>query len=96
MLEGYLGFKPDPRLDPPERTRFIGPYEVVSMDIPSYFTGEFAQAAGLWGNWKRFGWPYVGGWAEQPAHIVDIVSAFEEEFADKNNPPKTQEQIPWQ
>jgi len=34
----------------------------------------------VWARWKRFGWPYDGGWAEQPARMFDVVEALEGEF----------------
>jgi hypothetical protein len=34
----------------------------------------------VWSRWKRFGWPYAGGWAEQPARVFDVIEALETEF----------------
>ena len=32
----------------------------------------------MWSNWRRgFGWPYSGGWAEQPAPVYDIITGFQ-------------------
>jgi len=52
---------------------------VRGTDIPGYFTQDFWRALHLWARWKKLGWPYAGGWAEQPGQVVDIVDALEEE-----------------
>jgi hypothetical protein len=31
----------------------------------------------LWGKYKRFGLPYAGGWAEQPARVFDVIDALD-------------------
>jgi hypothetical protein len=39
-----------------------------------------------WVLWKKFGWPFSGGWAEQPAVYFDVVELLEaesERFAEK-------------
>ena len=37
------------------------------------------DAVRLWSRWKKFGWPYEGGWAEQPARVFDVIEAVENE-----------------
>ena len=29
--------------------------------------------------WKKFGWPFAGGWAEQLARVFDVIEAVENE-----------------
>jgi hypothetical protein len=41
---------------------------------------SFLSAMRVWSQWKRFGWPYAGGWAEQPARVFDVIEALETEF----------------
>ena len=48
-------------------------------------TTEALEKIGLWGRWKRYGWPYAGGWAEQPARVFDIVDAVEGEYVAIEN-----------
>jgi hypothetical protein len=40
---------------------------------------EFAEAMSLYARWKNFGWPFSGGWGDQPAQFFDIIEAFENE-----------------
>jgi hypothetical protein len=80
-----MGFGPDFKpgtFDVPGREMVVGDrWTVERLKIPSYFTAEYYSAANMWKMWKMgFGFPYTGGWAEQPAHIVDAISALEEEF----------------
>jgi hypothetical protein len=37
------------------------------------------KAIHLWARWKNYGWPYAGGWAEQPARVFDVIEAVENE-----------------
>jgi hypothetical protein len=46
-------------------------------DIPKYFTEGFWASYDLWQNCKRFGLPFGGGWAEQPAWILRLIKAFD-------------------
>ncbi len=47
--------------------------------MPEYFTGEnFAKINFYW-QYKTLGWPYLGGWAEQPGDLVDVVLLLENE-----------------
>jgi hypothetical protein len=45
--------------------------------VPELFTDFFWSALGVYNRFKMFGFPFSGGWAEQPAHIVDVIEAFE-------------------
>ncbi len=68
--------------DPPSRTMIVADrWEVRRVDIPGMFNEAFWQAVRVWAAWKQRGWPFSGGWAEQPAHIVEIGEAIEEEAA---------------
>jgi len=51
--------------------------KVMKSDIPYYIDEQFWSCANIWGRWKQFGLPFTGGWAEQPAHIVDAIEAVE-------------------
>jgi hypothetical protein len=35
-------------------------------------------ALNMWSKTKRWGLPFAGGWAEQPAWVMDILDAAEE------------------
>jgi hypothetical protein len=57
---------------------------VVRRDeIPSYFTEENVKRIEFYYRYKAFGWPYAGGWAEQPAGLVDIVELLEGEMGKR-------------
>lgn len=40
-------------------------------------TGDVSWKVELWGKYKRFGFPYAGGWAEQPARLLDVIDALD-------------------
>ena len=81
MLDGWQGYKPTER----DRGReMILHGNVVRRDeIPSYFTEETTRRIEFYYRYKAFGWPYAGGWAEQPAHLVDIVELLEGEMGKR-------------
>jgi hypothetical protein len=58
-------------------------YEVRREDIPSYFCRDNAERIAFYYRYKTFGWPYAGGWAEQPAGLVDIVELLEGEIGKR-------------
>ena len=49
-------------------------------DIPKYRTEEAMTAIQLWSNYKCFGLPFAGGWAEQPAVVMDVLEVLENEW----------------
>ena len=61
-----------------------GGYAICRYDIPLILADPVVGYIHWWGKYKRYGWPYAGGWAEQPAVLVDIIDAIENE-ADKAN-----------
>lgn len=56
---------------------------VRRSEIPSYFTEENTRKIEFFYRYKAFGWPYAGGWAEQPAVLVDIVEVCEGEIGKR-------------
>lgn len=46
-------------------------------DVPGLFSDEYWAALRLWNRYKLFGLPFSGGWADQPAVVVDILEALE-------------------
>ena len=46
-------------------------------DIPTLFNDEYWGALKLWNRYKLFGLPFDGGWAEQPAAVIDVLEALE-------------------
>jgi hypothetical protein len=54
-------------------------YEVERADIPYYFTPEIEEQLAVFAMYKKFGWPFAGGWAEQAAIVVDICSTLIDE-----------------
>lgn len=51
--------------------------KVVKADIPSYFNEYYYSAVMIYNRFKRFGFPWSGGWAEQPEYIVSLCEIFE-------------------
>ena len=44
---------------------------------------NFWSGLELWSKWRLFdGMPFSGGWAEQPAHIVDMINTVERAYKD--------------
>lgn len=63
---------------PPGAFQLLGGKRVLLRDIPDLYTEEFAEMLGCWLNTKRWGLPFAGlGWAEHPARLMDVLSAFE-------------------
>ena len=54
-------------------------HEVRRDKISEYFTPENLQYLEYYVNYKTFGFPYAGGWAEQPCHTLDLIKALEVE-----------------
>jgi len=40
---------------------------------------------GIYNRFKRFGFPFTGGWAEQPDYIVNIIEMFDVTLEQWNN-----------
>jgi hypothetical protein len=59
------------------------PYKVERKEIPSYFTPDNIAKINFYWAWKTLGWPYSGGWAEQPAQLIDIVMTLESEMGKR-------------
>jgi len=49
--------------------------ETVQVDPVD--TAAFNYYAETWDLCRRYGWPYHGGWAEQPPWLVDFVRFFD-------------------
>lgn len=54
-------------------------YEVERHKIPEYFTPSVYSILSVYYKYKMFGWPWSGGWGEQPAYLVDIIETLERE-----------------
>jgi len=52
--------------------------KVLKSEIPEYVDEQFWSCANVWSRYKQFGLPFTGGWAEQPAHIIDAIEAVEQ------------------
>jgi len=52
----------------------------VCRTIPDYFTPDFANMVEIWVNVKRWGMPFEGGWADQPAILMDVINLFEQAY----------------
>jgi hypothetical protein len=56
---------------------------VERVRIPEYFNRDTDAQLNFYLRYKMFGWPFLGGWAEQPAYLVDIVERLEVESNKK-------------
>ena len=54
---------------------------IKAEDVDSYFTENYYTCFTLWDLFhKGLGFPFQGGWAEQPKWMVDIIYIFENEY----------------
>lgn len=63
-------------------------YELCRKDIPRYLSGRARAAIRVWENFKLFGLPFAGGWAEQPAVYMDVIECIEAEVAKRKAAPR--------
>jgi len=92
MAKGYHNRKPEFwRSFPPEREEIVGGtksfpgWKIRRRDIPDYLTPDLYDCLDLFNCFELFGLPFAGGWAEQPAHVIDILSALKEEARKLND-----------
>jgi hypothetical protein len=81
MDGGWEGYKPKP--EDAGRIMVLRGYGVERARIPEYFNTENDKKLGFYFKYKLFGWPFGGGWAEQPAYLLDIVERLETESRKK-------------
>ena len=65
------------------RDMVLHDYVIRRDEIPFYFNEENTLRIEFYYRYKAFGWPYAGGWAEQPAGLVDIVELLEGEMGKR-------------
>lgn len=53
--------------------------EIRRDKLPEYFTPDNMQYIEYYINYRTFGFPYIGGWAEQPCHVLDLIKTLEME-----------------
>ena len=59
---------------------------VKAEDVDSYFTQDYFTCFTLWDLFhKGLGFPFQGGWAEQPQWMIDIIYVFENEYISFEN-----------
>ncbi len=56
----------------------VGNEWVERREVPKFFNEEFWSAYRIYSRFRRFGFPYSGGWEEQPAHIVELIEAMDQ------------------
>jgi hypothetical protein len=80
-LYAFHGFKPNQRISSPNREMIVGGHAVRRGDIPEYLNDPQSTAAlEVWTRWRLLGDPFGNGWANWPAHIVDIIETLEGEY----------------
>ena len=78
-MEGFEDYKPTER--DKGRVMILGKEKVIRERIPEYLSNESRAKVRFYFQWKAFGWPFSGGWAEQPAYLVDVVSFLDGEYS---------------
>lgn len=53
---------------------------VERWHIQDYFTPQIMRQIDLYWKIKQYGWPYSGGWADQPANIFGLVCILDNEM----------------
>lgn len=76
MEGGWSDYRPTAR---DEREIVFHGHLVVKADIARSLTDDNLARIQWWVLYKKFGWPWAGGWAEQPAVYFDVVEALEAE-----------------
>ena len=46
-------------------------------EIKGFLNEYYYSAVEIYNRFKRYGFPYSGGWAEQPEYIVQLIDIFE-------------------
>jgi hypothetical protein len=83
-MGGWQGYKPT-SFDT-NREMVLNGFIVRRDKIQDYFDDETNRAIMIYSLYKRFGFAYSGGWAEQPADhfaIIDLLDAEERKWKDK-------------
>ena len=57
----------------------LGRHEVRRDWIPLYLDDYAISCVNIWSRWKKFGNPFDGGWAQQPAYLIDIIDVIDTE-----------------
>lgn len=52
-------------------------YELDRSRVPEYFNEFYAACLALWQDYRLFGSPTGGGWAQWPARLVDVLRTCE-------------------
>ena len=62
--------------------------DVYTRQCPERYVREWAWAFRMWKMSRKHGLPFAGGWMEQPALVVDVLTALDDEYdrweAEKN------------
>jgi hypothetical protein len=72
----WIAFKPTEK-NGDRVVKFLGGHRIKRWDIPSYFDEDFLACAELVNNFHHYGLPYSMGWAEHPAHVIEVLKMFE-------------------
>jgi len=54
--------------------------DVYTRECPEVYVRQWGWAFRLWKTTRKHGLPFSGGWADQPARVMDILTALDEEF----------------
>lgn len=55
--------------------------EIMRKHIP-WAVNRYLHLFDAWQKWRTFGLPYQGGWADQPAPLLDVLNQLEHAFSE--------------
>jgi len=53
---------------------------VYRSEVGNYLDDWFWSCFEIWAKYRRFGFPFSGGYAEQHAHLIELIEAAELAF----------------
>lgn len=76
-LSGFANHEPTSwDLKKPDLVLFNG-VKIKWTEIKGFLGEYYYSAVAIYNRFKRYGFPYSGGWAEQPEYIVQLIDVFE-------------------
>jgi hypothetical protein len=60
-----------------------GDHLVKRDEITGIFTENIKRCLWMWEQYRKYGWPFAGGWIEQPWYVYDIISTCNIEYGKR-------------
>ncbi len=81
-MDGWAEYEPTE--DDVGREMVLYDYIVDRSKIPEYFDEDTLAMIQFWQTYKKYGFPHGGGWADQPAVHMEIISLLDGELSKRN------------